>query len=202
MSIDYQLERAEWIRMHLSRVPDLILHVRLQRLPSLPASGTKPKISGSSDRARPPMQLDPIDDADKLWAAVCLVALELEQHTQERAPIEFALQRVTTREGGRRFVQGFSTSDPYFIELQAVRVVGWLKASAVTLALSDIYKGAVDHLVKTVGELRGKYPEAPRPPVHRMRCPKCGQRAVVKVYNSTGEIKGLHCEACGAHRDF
>ena len=163
-----------------------------------------PRVQGGSDPARPPMQLDPLDDSDEIWAALCLVALQLEQRTQDRAPVEFERQRVTVRDGGR-FVQGFSTTKAIEIYQMVLQLTGWLHSHSVTLALSEAYRPQVDHLVETIDSMKRKYPDAPKPFRARMPCPKCGKRELRKVYDLTGEIEALRCErpnGCGAERRF
>lgn len=201
MTIDNELDRAEWIRQHLRQIPYLIQHIRMQRFPSMQAA-MGPRVSTGSDPARPPLSVDPLDDADELWSAICLIALVLEDRTKNRAPVEFEQQRTTTAKGGGRQVQGFPTTDALTIDRMVYELVMWLDSHSITIALHDAYRDGVEHLTETVGEMRRKYPDAPKPFRARMRCPKCGEHAVTKTYDLRGEIEALMCEACGAKRVF
>lgn len=200
MTIDFSLERADWIRLQVGQVPHLIEHIRSQRVPSMQAN-RGPRISGGGDRARAPIQLDPLDDADELWAAVCAIADELAERTSSRAPVSRSSVWVRAA-GGVRQVYGFGTTDSDEIYRAVFVLCAWLRSHALTLALGDPYREPVDLLAAQVRSMRGKYPDAPEPFRLRMRCPKCGEHAVTKTYDLMGELESLVCEACGARRIF
>ncbi len=193
--------RSDWLIRHLNLVPDLILHMRDQAMPSLQAS-SGPAVQSSGEKARPPMRLEPVDDSDELWAMLCSLAeyfLSKNPHTP--APEELKRQRTVTDWWGIRQVQGVRSVDAVQVYGDAIAVVRFLREHAWRLSIEPEYSDPVEELVDAVVKLRGKYPTAPAPMTARHRCPVCGQYGVEPEYSASGALKRLLCWACGASND-
>lgn len=193
------LDRPDWLTRHLGQVPPLILHIREQALPSMQAS-SEPRVSGSVEQTTAPMHIEPLDDADELWAMVCALAVDFSERSKVEMPDEIDQQRLVV--GSAIRVTGFASSDPERIYSHAVTITRYLIAHAWTLAINPEYRIPVDELVEAIAAARRRYPNAPTFGSHRHRCPRCLLHGVVPSYSKSGEIEELRCERCGARRRF
>lgn len=193
--------RSDWLIRHLNLVPDLILHMRDQAMPSLQAS-SGPAVQSSGEKARPPMRLEPVDDADELWAVLCSLAGYFAERTGQAPPPELARQRSALDWWGIRTVQGVRSVEPHEVYGDALVLVRFLRDRAWSLAVSPEYSVPVDELVDAIVEARRKYPNAPAPMTAKHRCPVCGQHGVEPRYSEKGDLLGLLCWACGASKDL
>ncbi|MFA5898109.1 MAG: hypothetical protein WC829_03235 [Hyphomicrobium sp.] len=191
--------RSDWLIQHLTQVPMLIIHIREQALPSMQAS-TEGRVSGSKEQTTAPMRIEPLDDADELWAMVCSLAEYLAERANMQAPRELATQWLV--EGSVRRVTGLATTNPDRIYTEVWTITQWLRDRAWTLAINPEYQTSVDELVEAITSARRRYPEAPTFQGARHRCPLCGLYAVEPVYGKRGGLEGLACVHCGARREY
>lgn len=198
--------QIDWLRRKLGEAPLLLLHVRAQALPSMQGSG-EPRVSGSKERRTAPLRIEPIDDADELWAMLCALAVMYAERTQTTPPAELKRQWIV--EGSVRRVHGFATHDRERIYIDAVTITRFLLDHAFTLVTDHEYSVPVDELIEKMGSIRRRYPDAPKFNGARHRCPKCGQSTVEPVYSERGDLLELRCgfvdadgtrRGCGAKR--
>lgn len=198
--------QIDWFRRKLGEVPLLLLHIRAQALPSMQGAA-EPRVSGTKERTTAPLRIDPIDDADELWAVVCALAVMYAERTQTAPPA--VLRRQWIVQGSVRRVHGFASQDQERIYLDAVTVTRFLLDHAFTLVTDREYSVPLDELVDWMDSMRRRYPDAPKFQGARHRCPKCGQSAVAPVYSERGELLELRCgyidadgsrHGCGAKR--
>lgn len=190
-------DRIDWLRRKLGELPLLILHIRDQALPSMQGS-YEPRVSGSKEKTTAPLRLDPLDDADELWAQVCALAVDYAGRTRTKEPEE--LKRQWVIEGSVKRVHGFASSDSRRIYLDVVSITRYLIDHAFTLATNREYVVPVDELTEQIARARRKYPEAPEYSTARHRCPKCAEFGVEPSYSDRGELLELRCGHCGAKK--
>lgn len=191
--------RVDWLKAALGEVPLLILHIRAQARPSMQASGEQ-RVSGSKAQTIAPLNIDPLDEADELWAMVCALAVDFAERRGVLPPV--ILKRQWIIQGSVRRVQGFASSDPERIYSDMITLTKFLVQHAFTLAVSAEYSVPVDELVSEIRKAKARHAGAPDVRQHRHRCPKCLWHAVVARYSSSGELTALECEHCRAARRF
>lgn len=189
--------RIDWLKRALGDLPPLIVFIHAQIAPSL-VSEQREKISGSGERTIAPLRVDPLDDADELYAK----AVDLSMDHAERAGTWRELpdsidrqQRIVT--SGQITVRGLASSDARTISAAAWDVAKYLHDHAFSLASNREYSEPVDALVADVRRARRKYPTAPDHGAWH-RCPICARYAVRPDYTYSGGLLRLRCWHCGA----
>ena len=193
--------RSDWFIRHVNQLPDLLLHIRAQALPS-PKVSTEPNMPSSREQTKAPMRLEPIDDADVLWREACELASYFAERAHVDAPRVLGNQRVVVDGWGIVTVQGVGAVDARQVYGDALQLCAFLREHAWALTVSPEYNEPVDVVVGTIIAMRRRYPDAPRPARARLRCPVCGQYGVEPDYSEAGELQGLTCGHCGASNEL
>jgi len=176
----------------LDQVPMLLEHLRTMANP-LKAGSLGERVTGGGGEAPAPVRLDPVDDADDLWAGLIEYTLDVAHRLHEPAPA--AAGDTWTARGSVQGLPAHLDADGAY--RAAWEVVGWLIDRAPRihpLALTD----SEQHLFGLVRKLVARYVTPPiERPSHRRECSVCGERAVVVswVIDDTGEAR---CAVCGA----
>ncbi|MBS0231766.1 MAG: hypothetical protein JSS52_11495 [Proteobacteria bacterium] len=177
---------------HLDQVPVLIEFLRGHRVP-LQAGSLNERVTGGGGEAPVPFRLDPVDDADDLWAALIEYTTEVGERLHMPLPHSGnEIWRANT------IVQGI----PAHLGANGARravfpIVAWLIDHAPRihpLELTD----SEDHLFTLIRNLSARYVVPPIDrPAHRRVCTVCGEQAVRVAWllGGTGEAE---CGTCGA----
>lgn len=191
------LDRPDWLIENLAKVPAIIGHLRREVVPGLQPRA-EGRVSGSKDVAAAPLNIDPLDEADELWAMVCSLVEEFAERSGETAPALLRRQWID-RVGSVARVRGFATSDEQRIYDDALKVSQWLIRHAWSLALGPNYVDPVDELVERIESLFGRIPhevgyrfKAYRP----WPCATCYERTMMPEWVDD-TITGYVCDSCG-----
>lgn len=177
---------------HLDQVPPLVEFLRGHMLP-LKAGALAERVTGGGGAAPVPFRLDPVDDADDLWAALIEYAGEIAEHLETALPVNGS--DVWASNGA---VQGIPAHlGPNGARRVTFLMIGWLidRAPRIRpLGLDD----SEGHLFALIRKLSARYlvPPVDRPARRRV-CSVCGEQAVVVAWllGGTGEAE---CRTCGA----
>lgn len=177
---------------HLDQVPVLIEFLRGHRVP-LQAGSLNERVTGGGGEAPVPFRVDPVDDADDLWAALIEYTGEIASRLEQALPVTGSDVWATFRG-----TQGIPAHlGPAGARRASFTIVAWLIDHAPRihpLELTD----SEDHLFTLIRKLSARYvvPSVDRP-AHRRVCTVCGEQAVVVAWllGGTGEAE---CTTCGA----
>lgn len=177
---------------HLDQVPLLVEFLRGHMVP-LKAGALDERVTGGGGEAPVPFRVDPVDDADDLWAAL----IEYTGEVAERlgVPLPHSGNDIWRPNGA---VQGIPAHlGPAGARRAAFTVIGWLidRAPRIRpLQLGD----SEGHLFGLIRKFGARYmvPPVDRPARRRI-CTVCGEQQVVVdwILGGTGEAV---CRTCGA----
>lgn len=188
-------EERRWVyrfEAHLDQVPILVEFLRGHRVP-LKAGTLDDRVSGGGGEAPVPFRLDPVDDADDLYAALVEYAGEVAER------LEVALPHSGSDVWGTfAGVQGIPAHlGPTGARNAVSRICEWLMHRAVRIRQLEL-TDSEEHLFALVRKLGARYtvPPVDRPSRRRV-CTVCGEQAVVVAWllGGTGEAE---CRTCGA----
>jgi hypothetical protein len=179
----------------LRAAPDLVMHIRAQIVPG--GGGASDGMPRATSKEPPaPARLEPMDDADDVYAQLVLWVTYWAEELRLDPPSSTVIAWSNRRE-----VQGFrAMTTPEgartLTHLQSL----WLNLHAEKIAAHDAGVTFQDNIVDVLSGLRGKYPTAPRPPrkVFPRQCPVCDEFAVGAEWFSedTRDVE-VKCAECG-----
>ena len=180
----------EWrARKALTHAPELIHYVR--SLIPHPERGEEHVHMWS------PMRLSPTDDADQFYANLVNWVLAWADYLNTTPPAAATVWANTSD------VQGFRAgTTPAGAQTLVKLQVDWLTRNREQINAHQFATEYQTNMVEILGELRGRYPTAPRPPkeVHPRPCPQCGEPAVGAEWASADVTAVLdvqiRCEVC------
>lgn len=196
------LGRPDWLIENLRKIPSVIGYLRSTIAPSL-QTRNEGRVSGTPDVARPPLNVDALDEADELWAVVCSLVLDHADRAREEPPAAIARQAFD-RVGSVPRVRGFASSNPDVVLADTFAVTQWLVERAWALALGANYTVPVDELVELIQKLAVRIPQVVgyRFKAFQMwACPECYRSEVEAVW-ADDQLAGYECEACGWTRQI
>lgn len=182
---------------HMSQVPVILGHLRDSMIPLQATQYDNTRITGSRD-PQLPFRLEPMEDADQLWAELIWYAREIAANLT--GPTPHALTGAWTNQHGYLIIR--PSSDWYAVGEQAHTVTAWL-----TYHQDDIarVRRADTHAMETalfqhIGRLLAKYRVTPaRLRTEAVRCDLCGATAVRAEWamNRAGHIdQTVQCTVC------
>lgn len=190
---------AENFIWHIRQVPFQLLHMRQLAENTVAAQDTRTgRITGTSEKARLPLRVDPADDADNLWAVLVITSQHIAEHVGGASPRPL---RARMWQGSTE-PQGLPVCTPQDAFAMAAEVVRWLEACTPTIERAGELHDAVDHLNTTIRKARARYPRSePTFKAYRPRICTC-QSAIgstertIYITRINGGL-GARCEACG-----
>lgn len=201
------LARLARLEDALEQVPTIVLHLREQAMPSM-QGGQDGKISGSKEVASPPLRVEPIDEADELWAVLWELIDELLEKGSECFCTLRSLQTVRARQSravhaGVEVVRGYASSNSARIQVDSAEVSAWLHARASRLAFGSAFTASVDQLCDRVDRLRaqvGSFSTYRFQAYRTWPCPRCGRYEVLPTFGPDGLVAD-ECDYCTWRRD-
>lgn len=198
MLTDTQITDAEehrWthrFEAHLDQVPVLVEFLRGHRVP-LKAGAMDERVTGGGGDAPVPFRLDPVDDADDLYAALVEYAGEVAERLETALPITGS-DVWGTYQGSQGVPAHLGPAGARRVTFQMVE---WLTHRAVRIRALEL-ADSEDHLFTLIRKLGARYMVPPIDrPARRRVCTVCGEQAVVVAWllGGTGEAE---CRTCGA----
>ncbi|WP_431800352.1 hypothetical protein [Microbacterium kunmingense] len=179
------MTRYAWM---LQQVPVIVAHLRDSMLPIAATDYDRTRVDGTRDQPLP-FRLEPMQDADDLWAALTAYGRDIAWHIQ---PSPHAL---TTRLNASQ--QWHEAGDA------AYTITAWLTAHEeriATLEPDPARDTAADGLFLLISQLLNRYRITPRRlRSHPTRCVLCGNTAVHAEWtlNREGDIaQTVQCTVC------
>lgn len=191
---------AEAFTWHIRQVPFQLLHMRQLAESTVSAQDTASvRVSGSSEKARLPLRVEPADDADNLWAVLVVTAQHILEHVGGASPRTLRARMWQ----GRDEPQGLPVCTPSEAFAMGTEVVRWLEACTPTIERAGELHDSIDHLTATIRKARARYPRAePTFKAYKPRLCTCQttidstQRTI--YITRIGADFAARCDACGA----
>lgn len=191
---DAELRRWQHrFEQHLDQIPALIEHLRAAAIPSAVARLDGVRVSGGGYESAAQIRLDPVEDADDLWAALAEYTLDVANRLHQPAPS--AAGDTWIAHGNVQGIPARLDADRAY--KAAWGIVAWLTERSAQVRPLELVDSE-QHLFALVRKLISRHTIDPIDrPTRRRACTVCGERAVVVAWilNDTGEAE---CRVCGA----
>ena len=187
--------RTDWFTWHIRQAPFQIMHLRELVENTIRAQDTEAvRVDGTTDKSRPPMNIDAADDADLLYANLIIFGREVAEHIGGASPRPLREQMWT----GQTEPQGLPVCTPSEAFSHTTQISQWLAASAHTIVHTPELTDSIEHVCELIRKTRARYPTSePQFKAYRPRpCPICDQRTILPVWGANG-LEAMKCDTCG-----